>query len=608
MRFLKVRYLVVVSLFILIFIYYLLASGTEVTRYKGPYGMLRKMRDDVKYNLKVIWIELSTPEENLSTTKLPVYSIWVKPEKLDILNSNLPLSGRNYVEGEFEYMGRWYPVEVRYRGDMPWHWGSRQKSWRIRFPRNNLFNGRRDVNLNNPEREVIDEALESWLAKEMGLLTPQCSVVHVRLNNMYLGVFLDFENIDEYFLKSHHKKAANIYSGEQDILPYEKYINMWKSTARWIKKASNDNKPQNDISDLYEFIRTINSLEGLDFKAEIQKIIDLENVLTYMALVDICSSEHIDNTHNLKLYFPAATGRLQQIPWDISGHWTDEGAESTFNRKKNDFWLKLLSISEFREQKNKILWKYINGVASVSSQINFVDEMYELIRNDIYCDKYKDTYLLEPMTNGDFEKRVKKLRDWIKKRNKALTDVLDCSKLYVIDKSQNITDERILKKLEFIAINESGVLIKFIEIPLGPAASKEVEFELWYDENRNGVWDRDDRLLSTSKEFIHFKVMRVLLSGSEAVEPPGFTRADYKWISRIPKVVPTSFNFFITLSHNDEAAGEFGLSLGKLRRDYITAENSITSKATEVIVSSQEYDGFSRGRKSKIALYQRSCP
>ena len=95
MRFLKVRYLVVVSLFILIFIYYLLASGTEVTRYKGPYGMLRKMRDDVKYNLKVIWIELSTPEENLSTTKLPVYSIWVKPEKLDILNSNLPLSGRN---------------------------------------------------------------------------------------------------------------------------------------------------------------------------------------------------------------------------------------------------------------------------------------------------------------------------------------------------------------------------------------------------------------------------------------------------------------------------------------------------------------------------------
>lgn len=548
-----------------------------------------KMHRFLNYHINTVENILTVKEENLESTKLPVYSLFVKLDKINQLNSNLPESGRQSVKGDLEYNGKIYPVKVRYRGDMYWHWGGIQKSLRIKSLKGKTFEGERTVlNLINPEREVIDENLEYWLAEKIGILSPKSKPIHLRLNNKYMGVYLDIEQVNEDFIKNHNLEKGNIYDGDQGVMPYEKYENLWSQTKQGWRKVASCNDI-NDITELTNLIQTINENGEINFKKKIEKIVDVDKFLSYIAFLDIGSSEHIDNIHNVKLYFRPSTGKFEPIVWDPSGHWIDEGAELIWERGRNDFFLKLLSIPEFREQKNKILWKYLNGVASTNSQIEYIDEQYNLIREDIYSDKYKDTYnYYMPITNRGFDRRVKWLKKWVQDRNSLIFNILDNSTLYIFDRDK-IAGSNVIKKLEFVSKDESGITIKNITLPLKNKNIDGVLFELWFDENRNGTLDKSDSLLSHSKGKIDFKIQKTIVTGLEIIQPRGYTRTDYKWVSLVPRIQPTSFIFFITVCN----AKPDSIIFEEFNTDILTAENSITGKRSDIIFSKEQYNSLS---------------
>lgn len=570
-------------------------------------NILVKVRFIFEYNINTIENILTVKEENLESTKLPVYSLRVKLDKLDHLNSNLPESGRQSVKGDFIYDDKIYPVKIRYRGDMYWHWGGIQKSLRISALQGKTFgDGRSSLNLVNPEREVIDENLEYWLADKMGILAPKSRPIHLRLNNKYMGVYSDVEQVNECFIKNHGLEKGNIYDGDQGVMPYEKYENLWCQTKQGWRKIVSFNDI-NDISELTKLIQILNENDGIDFKEKIENIVDVDKFLTYIAFLDIGSCEHIDNVHNVKLYFKPSNEKFEPVAWDTSGHWIDERAELIWERSKNDFFIKLLSIPDFRERKNKILWEHLNSVASTDSQIKYIDEQYQLIRDDIYTDKYKDTYnYYMPITNSGFDKRVEWLKKWVENRNKLIFDVLNDSKLYVFDRA-DIKDSSVIKKLEFVLTGESGVLLKNITIPFDCINNEETLFELWYDENRNGALDKGDLLLSVSKGKVDFQVKKTIVAGIEIVQPRGYTRADYKWIDLVPKIQPTSFNFFIKASNADINTKPVSITLGALSNDSITAENSVTGIKSEIIFSKEQYGSLPLNEKKDCHIKVVKC-
>ena len=59
---------------------------------------------------------------------------------LQQLDSNLPHSGFEYVEGGMLYDGAVQEVDL-YRGDNVYHWGFWKKSWRVKTKRGALYKG-----------------------------------------------------------------------------------------------------------------------------------------------------------------------------------------------------------------------------------------------------------------------------------------------------------------------------------------------------------------------------------------------------------------------------------------------------------------------------------
>ena len=154
-------------------------------------------------------------EENLATTQLPVWEIRLSPKKLAALNNDLPASGRTYQSGTIIINSSPFPARMRFRGDGFWHWGSKQKSWKIQLKGGQRFKGEKEFNLINPrDISTLFWPLTSHAVSAIGLAAPRVQYVHARLNGRYLGLMYLVENLDHDFISHHDLPEGALFEDE----------------------------------------------------------------------------------------------------------------------------------------------------------------------------------------------------------------------------------------------------------------------------------------------------------------------------------------------------------------------------------------------------------
>ena len=249
-------------------------------------------------------------------------ALFVAQSNLDRLDSNLPHSGRSYVDAWIRYPeGEVHPVEIRYRGDFSYHWAYYKRSLRVKTKKSRLFLGMRTFNLITPKFESqLNNHLSYKLASLLGLLAPRHELVNLSLNGRNMGLHLLVEQLDESTLRHNRRMPGDLYSGE--LVARDQYRGLRNSLfihpRLWRKAAVNNHYPADAYAPIERLARSLVPLQprGCD---------DLERLLPplvwgrFFAFETLLQTFHYLNSHNWRLYYDPARSRFEPVVWDPDG-------------------------------------------------------------------------------------------------------------------------------------------------------------------------------------------------------------------------------------------------------------------------------------------------
>ena len=279
---------------------------------------------------------------------LRTFELKIDEKDLAILDANP--SAEQYVPGKFVYDGKEYgPVGIRYKGSVgawvfcvaestpenPTKIGGAKTcpklSMKISFNEydsKGIFFGVKKLmfhSMNNDD-SLMKERLGYWLYRQMGV--PASRAVHARLliNGKYQGVFLNLEEVDGSFAKSHFADGdGNLY---KEVWPTAAAGLATPPSAERFRSGLQTNKDSMPSFDrALEFGRAVMQPAGDARARGIQDWMSVANSVRFVAVDRMiraddgpahffCENGSCDN-HNFFLYEEQKSPRLWLIPWDL---------------------------------------------------------------------------------------------------------------------------------------------------------------------------------------------------------------------------------------------------------------------------------------------------
>jgi len=292
---------------------------------------------------------------------LPLVRLYVSEQAQQALLSDPPRSISRWQRAAFMYPdGSLRKVKVKHRGDSnPANYSLAKKSWTIRTRRSALFEGRRTVSYVVPQDEnMIEEAVVSWMAREMNLLSPEVRLVELIVNDESAGIYYEIEAIDEIFLRSNGVMPVNVYKGDRDLNMPNGFSRQFFQTATiWSKVAESNRHPTADRADLERLLTLVGTAASSKKDwASLRLLAPYADWARFSAYQVLTQSWHNDALHNLRLLLDDQRGTASPIPWDVGGTWELEGFQM------NPSSLPLLALyrrdSEFLLEELKYLQQY----------------------------------------------------------------------------------------------------------------------------------------------------------------------------------------------------------------------------------------------------------
>jgi len=486
-------------------------------------------------------------EEN----QLPTMQMSIAPEDLGELNSDLPKSGKaNYYKAFLKYKGESYTTKVRYMGDNYWHWLYPQKSWRIKTKKNKLIEDRRKINIKNPRTLLtFNEALSQDLAKEMGLIAPQVFPVRFIQNNLYMGVYLFWEKIDESTIRSFKRMPGSVYDGDgAPPDPVTGISQLWADEKWWAKSASRNANQKNFRGDIDTLIEGVNTNDLNEFYQFVNTFIDKDRYTSFLSLDNVAACMHHDFHHNNKFYFDPITGKFEPISWDIDKwHLTNPNFDPAGNPLLNKWKL----IPEFDLIRHKHLFSLIkDGKLTLRRILKKVDDLNEAIRPALEADIFRDAknypsygYLKLPkmactyFSIEQYDLEVVTFKNQVRSRIAMLKNYLAQSTM-----SYSVSPLEGSSLLRVISSGNVGRKMTGINFT-GTSASA---VRLYRDSNRNHIFDKDDHFIGEGGE----NTGKIYISLNEEVLP-GYKKnpitSSYKILFGDYRLVPAplEYNYFI---------------------------------------------------------------
>src|SRR3989338_6082137 len=349
-------------------------------------------------------------------TDLPVYNIFLSPGNQEELTASTPFDpeivnyrllleeDKKYVNADFISSEDNYgsSIKLRYRGTSVNHWRFSQKSFRLKFPRENLFNGQKALNLIIAgDRRYFVEPLNSYRAKKMGMLSPDFKFVRVKINNRDFGVYLASEPWSKEFLARNGLIDTNNIFSHKD-LSWPDGVNYFtmERISDWKSYTDNESK---EFEELTAFISLIENADDEEFAEKIGTLFDLESFYRVQLLLHLAGSGHINDIHNFVFLFKKETGKFVLLPWDIGVSESNYHMIELLTLAKRIF-----SNDNFLEEYKKIVNDYVSDESNIEDDLAYYDGLYKEYFDEFYNDQAKID------SDYTFDDKVKQYRKWFK--------------------------------------------------------------------------------------------------------------------------------------------------------------------------------------------------
>lgn len=330
---------------------------------------------------RLMW--LTPAAQNSGGSGLRTVSLYVPESTLAEIDSNLPHSGFQYVDGGLWDGDKIREVEVRYRGDNIYHWGYFKKSWRIKTKKDTTFEGMRRFNLIAPiTAEIVNNHLSYLLASSMGLVTPRSELVNATVNGKLSGIYVLTEQLSELTLRRHGLMPGDLYSGE--VYGRESYRGvpnrLFTHPGLWEKVAVNNHYAEESMAPLEHLVSLIRAPQTEAIQAELTGLLDLDAFGRFHALEILLATAHMDTVHNWRLYYDPWRRVFIPVVWDpvgwFVGRLPPEDSSARLDVISSPFHAVLHRNGEFLRARHRALTEFFDSGEDVA----FMDEVERVTR------------------------------------------------------------------------------------------------------------------------------------------------------------------------------------------------------------------------------------
>ena len=274
---------------------------------------------------------------------------------------------------------KWYPVtfraegedyhaKIRIRGDLENHWAYSKKSWRIKFAKEKLFHGRRELNIVLPgDKGFTMERIAQEMGRELGLLVPDSGYAQVQLNGVEMGLYFWFENNSPEMLEKLGYAGGEIFRENNTWIQTnytgfgipERFINV--HPGNFTSSINQDQELGRYAARWNRFLQLVRGEANENFEEEIATLLDLEKYAKWNALTWLFGSLHSQWSDNLRWFYNPTTGLFEPLLYDVQTDELNNQKSGTFEVQSDDpLARRLMRIPKYHEMRNKVLWRLVN--------------------------------------------------------------------------------------------------------------------------------------------------------------------------------------------------------------------------------------------------------
>ena len=550
-----------------------LANNTFVGRIPGVLSLIRYVD-----RLPNFLYRGPTPPE-----ALPQYSIRIDGNSLQEIEDNLPTElpsewydhlfltdeSRHWINATFEADGEIYDVKMRVRGDLFNHWAYNKKSWRIKFDKDKLFQGMREINLILPEdRGWTAEPLSVFRAEKFSLLHPPIQYVQVSINGGAKMLYTEIEHWTKEMLEKKSRPGdANLYQTGGGTSMFQQWDAVFEDIAYWDKYIEDPKSPESfEEIDLLLELSKPDAHKRDDYLETLESIFDVDRLIVWYAHSLLAGSSH-QRDHNLRLYFDPSRGRFEPIPWDTHMY----GPRSLFGLPGNPFINEAFRSPELKIAAYKFLWSYINDDEQIEEDREEMKRLRALIERHAYRDPIK--LRSNKRVNADLNRM-----DSLFERNiEFLEEELNVSEVLATQRIPTNADLDRGLLLTIDATIRGPIPSYFSGATLPPEFVEPIQQGLLqvYRDTGNHVWDADDIRVPLSvreDETSNGNIVMQTRDQHASLIVPG--DAEFGPNEQVLKVPHTKYRFYIVRLNGSVPSLEAHVPLKLKFRNVITSKKS----------------------------------
>ena len=417
---------------------------------------------------------------------LPTFDLKIKPgeyRKVLAVVEQAKAQGRlsddlkEWACAKLIHQGVAYDVKVRVRGDLRDHWENPRKSWRIRFAKDEPFQGQRELNLILPSsNNGLTQSYVSTLARHLGMLTPRDGFAQLRINGAPQGIYYQMEHWDGPLLAYQRRPESAIFTNHRHGLEVGSFKPL----------VSKDN---NDVA--WQALQVMLEAEVNPTPENLRAALalnDIDDLLRFITCTTLLCADHTSLlTDNHKLYYDTARGLFYRFAWDfepdyipVVQRFDHEGALSTFDvyarYPMSQLRVAALRNPEYRLRRDRMLWELVRD----NTALNLFDQAYAGVDFAFWSDV---------MGRGDEEERLNSYRKLLQRNAQIIRKCLTAS--FTELRVRHESDE--LSTLQFAVNNAAGVRVTEIQLA---GAVPQTSYEFYCDTNGDGRLDPADRLVA----------------------------------------------------------------------------------------------------------------
>ncbi|TDF92553.1 CotH kinase family protein [Paenibacillus piri] len=359
-------------------------------------------------------------------SSITTYYITVDPEPFASLNVNV--SAELWIPAVLRLDRDEYQIKLAFRGAHTRKFP--KKSFQIQFTYPELYEGQREIHLNAEyaDPSLIRNKLSFEFFAGIGVLSPQTHYVLLYINEAFAGIYLKLEAVDELFLQRRELPVGPIYyavNSDANFSLLQSRTDEVKDAleAGYVRKYGTDDDDQR----LRAFIYTINITPVAQFEEAIEKLLDVDSYLRWLAGA-VCTQNLDGFIHNYALYQNSQTGCFAIIPWDYDATWgrNVNGRILHPNRLaidgRNTLSARILDIPKFRQYYCEILENILQTQFTEHKLEPMITALHECLEPFIGLDPYKKALAEEFASEPAF------ILSFIGKRNAFLQEQLESFK------------------------------------------------------------------------------------------------------------------------------------------------------------------------------------